>query len=204
MPHRVRGTIAGRVLSSPLPWGEVGGESDSERLRVRAYYVRENSRACLKQPWEPPHPLAMGGEDARKRAYGSRPLPAGERCRRSQIASSLTLLAMTARMISLLMETKAVIAGHSPSKTGVNALMTRQSIFLRRLTLFDESSPRMTAGNHTFARSSRCRPFGSSISTIHASGSKSTSRRSRASTACSSTGAAPVATKARSDGFASS
>jgi hypothetical protein len=26
-----------------------------------------------------------------------------------------------------------VIAGHSPSKTGVNALMTRQSIFLRKM-----------------------------------------------------------------------
>jgi hypothetical protein len=28
------------------------------------------------------------------------------------------------------LETRLVIAGHSPSKTGVNALMTRQSIFL--------------------------------------------------------------------------
>jgi hypothetical protein len=34
------------------------------------------------------------------------------------------------------METKPVIAGHSPSKTGVNALMTRQSIFLKRLFLY--------------------------------------------------------------------
>jgi hypothetical protein len=29
------------------------------------------------------------------------------------------------------METKPVIAGHSPSKTGVNARLTRQSIFLK-------------------------------------------------------------------------
>jgi hypothetical protein len=29
------------------------------------------------------------------------------------------------------METIPVIAGHSPSKTGVNALMTRQSIFFQ-------------------------------------------------------------------------
>ena len=59
--------------------------------------------------------------------------------------------------------THIVIAGHSPSKTGVNALMTRQSIVLKQLFLgwMRGSSPRMTSqqfwpNGFGYARSRSC------------------------------------------------
>jgi len=61
----------GRLRPSSTGYGEVGGESDSERLRVRRTIQRDVRSPLTRSPWR--------AEDARKYADGSRPLPIGER-----------------------------------------------------------------------------------------------------------------------------